>query len=163
MRRFIRYISLAILLLSLSVGMTSCNQQRTPRSKFQVISLDKVSGTLNDGWKLTLTVANNTATKVTITNADATIYYKGRKVGILTLNGEVILPRRQCSKVEVPLRAKFSYAALPLLGKVRSGDLTDITVDYSFAISAISRHRTFEQQGVSLEALAKQFNLGLKK
>ena len=163
MKRLIRYISLATMLLALSIGMTSCNQHRAPRPKFQVISLDKVSGTINDGWKLTLTIANNTATKVTITNADATIYYKGRKVGILTLNGEVVLPRRQCSKVEVPLRAKFSYAALPLLGKVRSGDLTDITVDYSFAISAIARHRTFEQQGVSLEALAKQFNLGLKK
>ncbi len=163
MRRFFRHIIPAIIVAFLVVGMTGCNKQRTPRPKFQIISLDKVSGSLNDGWQLHLTVANNTATKVTITDADATLYYKGRKVGFLDLNGEVVLPRRQCSKVVVPLRAKFSYAALPLLGKVRSGDLSGITVDYSFAISALTRHRIFEQQGVALDALAKQFNLGLKK
>lgn len=162
MRRFAGYIAIAIVLFA-TMLTTSCSRERTPRPKFQIISLDKVGGTVKDGWRITLTVANNTARNITITNATATLLYKGRKVGILTLNDMVVLPRRQCSKVEIPLQAKFSYSALPLLGKVRKGDLSGITVDYSLSLSALTRLRTFEQQGIPLEELAKKFNLGLKK
>ena len=100
-----------------------------------------------------------------ITDATAYIRHNGKKIGRLTLDGEVLLPRRRCSQVEVPLRITLAnpMMAFSLLNKVRKGDLSGISVDYSVAVTALASHRTFERNNVSLEQLARQFNLGLKE
>jgi hypothetical protein len=100
-----------------------------------------------------------------ITSASAFVRHNGRKIGRLALDGEVLLPRRRCSQVEIPLRVTLAnpIAAFSLLNKVRKGDFSGVTVDYSISVSALTSHRTFEQEGVSLEKLAHQFNFGLKK
>lgn len=166
MRRFAKYIFLAVIVAML--GVSSCTkqgEQRQRRQKFQVVSLDKISGSISDGWELTLTIANNSASNLHITDATAFIRHNGRKIGRLTLDGEVVLPRRRCSQVVVPLRITLSnpVAALALLNKLRKGDFSGVMVDYSVTIATLVSHRVFEQKDVSLEHLAKQFNLGLKK
>lgn len=165
MKRFVKHIFLALLV---ALCVTSCKegkQHRQRKEKFQIVSLDKVSGSLSEGWRLKLTVANNTASNVRITSANAFVSHNGRKIGRVTLDGEVLLPRRRCSQVEVPLRLTLAnpIAALGIFNKVRKGDFSGITVDYSATIAALASHRTIEQKGVSLEQLAQQFNFGLKK
>lgn len=149
------------------LGLSSCTKQggeRLRRERFQVIAINKVSGSPSDGWQITTTVANNTASNMRITAAEALIYQNGRKVAKLTLNGEVFLPRRRCSQIEIPLRLTISnpIAAFSTLNRVRKGDFSGINIDYSITLAAFTSHRVFEQKGVSLEQLAKQFNLGLK-
>ena len=166
MNRAFKYTIIA-LIIAAALGLSGCSKQGQTRQrtqKFQVVSLDKVSGSIGEGWKLTLTVANNTASNMRITAASAFIRHNERKIGRMVLDGEVLLPRRRCSQVEVPLRLTLSnpIAALGVLNKVRKGDFSGITIDYSVAVSALTSHRTFEQNGVSLEQLAHQFNLGLK-
>lgn len=166
MNRAFKYTIIA-LIIAAALGLSGCSKQgqtRQRKQKFQVVSLDKVSGSIGEGWKLTLTVANNTASNMRITAASAFIRHNERKIGRMVLDGEVLLPRRRCSQVEVPLRLTLSnpIAALGVLNKVRKGDFSGITIDYSVAVSALTSHRTFEQNGVSLEQLAHQFNLGLK-
>ena len=161
--RLITFIAVFALLLG---GCAKQGETAKPRrQKFQVVSLDKVNGSINEGWRITLTVANNTASNMRITSASAFIRHNGRKIGRLALDGEVLLPRRRCSQVEVPLRVTLAnpIAAFGLLNKVRKGDFSGVTVDYSISVSALTSHRTFEQEGVSLEKLAHQFNFGLKK
>ncbi len=161
--RLIAFIAVFALLLG------GCAKQgetaKLRRQKFQVVSLDKVNGSINEGWRITLTVANNTASNMRITAASAFVRHNGRKIGRLALDGEVLLPRRRCSQVEIPLRVTLAnpIAAFGLLNKVRKGDFSGVTVDYSISVSALTSHRTFEQEGVSLEKLAHQFNFGLKK
>lgn len=167
MKRFIKYTFLALVIVA-ALGLSGCanqGQQRQRRQKFQVVSLDKVSGSIGEGWKITLTVANNTISNMRITAASAYIRHNGRKIGRMTLDGEVLLPRRRCSRVEVPLRLTLAnpIGALALLNQVRKGDFSGITVDYSVTVSALASHRIFEQENISLEQLAQQFNLGLKK
>lgn len=167
MSKFLKNTLIALIIVA-SFLLSSCAQQgeqRQRRQKFQVVSLDKVSGSISDGWKLTLTIANNTASNMHITDATAYIRHNGKKIGRLTLDGEVLLPRRRCSQVEVPLRITLAnpMMAFSLLNKVRKGDLSGISVDYSVAVTALASHRTFERNNVSLEQLAKQFNLGLKE
>ena len=167
MSKFLKNTLIALVIVA-SFLLSSCAQQgeqRQRRQKFQVVSLDKVSGSISDGWKLTLTIANNTASNMHITDATAYIRHNGKKIGRLTLDGEVLLPRRRCSQVEVPLRITLAnpMMAFSLLNKVRKGDLSGISVDYSVAVTALASHRTFERNNVSLEQLAKQFNLGLKE
>ena len=106
-----------------SLALSSCNkQERQPRqrkNKFQVVSLDKVSGSIGEGWRITLTVANNTASNMRITDATAFVRQGNRKIARVTLDGEVILPRRRCSQVDVPLRLTLSnpIAALSAFNK----------------------------------------------
>ena len=168
MKRVLRHITLCLLIVA-SLGLSSCDkQERQPRQrkdKFQVVSLDKVSGSIGEGWRITLTVANNTASNVRITDASAFVRHNGRKIGRLTLDGDILLPRRRCSQVEIPLRVTLSnpIAALSTFNKVRKGDFSGIAIDYSVTVAALASHRTIERENVSLEQLAKQFNLGLKK
>lgn len=161
--RLIAFIAVFALLLG---GCAKQGETAKPRrQKFQVVSLDKVNGSINEGWRITLTVANNTASNMRITSASAFVRHNGRKIGRLALDGEVFLPRRRCSQVEIPLRVTLAnpIAAFGILNKVRKGDFSGITVDYSVSASTLTSHRTFEQEGVSLEKLAHQFNFGLKK
>lgn len=167
MKHYIKHLIVA-LSITLSLCLSSCSKDRVPRQhrqKFQIVSLDKVKGSIGEGWQITLTVANNTASNLHINTASAFINHNGRKIGRATLDGEVLLPRRRCSQIDVPLRLTLSnpIAAFALLNKVRKGDFSGITVDYSITISALASHRIFEQRDVSLEQLAKQFNFGLKK
>ena len=167
MKRFVKYTLLALIVVA-TLGLSGCANQGQPRQrkeKFQVVSLDKVNGSIGEGWKITLTVANNTASNMRITDAAAYIRHNNRKIGRVVLDGEVLLPRRRCSQVEVPLRLTVSnpIVAFSLLNKLRKGDFSGVTVDYNIAITAFASHRLFEQEGVSLEQLAQQFNLGLKK
>ena len=167
MKHFIRYTVVAVLVVC-TLLLGSCSKQgatqKERRQKFQVVSLDKVSGSISDGWTLTLTIANNTASNMRITSATAFVRHNGRKIGRVTLDGEVLLPRRRCSQVEVPLRITLSnpMAAFSLLNKLRKGDFSGVTIDYNVAVTALVSHRIFERENVSLEQLAKQFNLGLK-
>ncbi len=168
MKRVIRHIiftSILVIVLALSSCSKQEWQQRQRRQKFQVIALNKVRGSISDGWRVTLTIANNTASNVRITSANAFVRQNGRKIGRVVLDGEVVLPRRCCSQVDVPLRITLAnpIAALGVLNNIRKGNFDGVTIDYSITISALTSHRIFEKEGVSLEALAQQFNFGLKK
>ena len=167
MKRVLKYTFIAILAIA-SLALSSCSDNSTKRhtrTKFQVAAINKVTGSISDGWRVTLTIANNTASNVRITSANAYVRQNGRKIGRLALDGEVLLPRRRCSQVEIPLRITLAnpIAAIGTLNKIRKGDFEGITVDYSITLSAFASHRTLGKEGVSLDALARQFNLGLKK
>ena len=167
MKRFIKY-ALFTLIVVATLGLSGCKNQGQPRQrkqKFQVVSLDKVSGSIGEGWKITLTIANNTASNMRITAASAFVRHNDRKIGRIALDGEVVLPRRHCSQVEVPLRVTLAnpIGAIALLNKLRKGDFAGVAIDYSITVSALASHRIFEQENVSLEHLAQQFNFGLKK
>lgn len=169
MKRFLKHLSVAVVILIAAFALGSCAKQgdttRQRRQKFQVISLDKVKGSLNEGWRVTLTVANNTGSNMRITSANAFVRYNGRKIGRIVVDEEVVLPRRRCAQVEVPLRITLSnpITALSLFNKVRKGDFSGIAVDYSVTVAAFASHRVFERENVSLDELAAQFNFGLKK
>ena len=164
MKRFSKYTILFLGVIIVGLGLSGCsNQQR--RAKFQIVSINKVTGSISDGWRLNLTIANNTGSNVRITSGSAFLRQNGRKVARLSLAGEVMLPRRQCSSIDIPLRITLSnpIAAISTLNQIRKGNFSGISVDYNLAISSLVANRTFEQENVSLEQLAKQFNFGLKK
>ena len=168
MKIFMKHTLIA-LIVGVALLLGGCAKQsetaKPRRQKFQVVSVDKVNGSIREGWRITLTVANNTASNMRITSASAFVRHNGRKIGRFALDGEVFLPRRRCSQVVVPLRVTHSnpIAALGVFNKVRKGDFSGISVDYSVTIASLTSHRVFEQENVPLEKLAQQFNFGLKK
>lgn len=164
MRGVLRYLLIAIVAVVTISLTTGCTRKQTPKQKFQVVSVDGVRGSIGKGWQISLTVANNTASNLHITAGEADVYYKGRKMANIALDDNVLLPRRRCSQVVVPLRLKLSnpLGALAVLSNIRSGRFADITVDYSITLSAFASHRTLSQSGVALEDIARKFNYRLK-
>jgi hypothetical protein len=164
MARVFRYFLIAILTVVTISLTTGCASRRTPKQKFQVVSVDGVRGGIGKGWQLSLTVANNTASNLHLTAGDADIYYKGRLMAHITLDGDVALPRRKCSQVAIPLRLKLSnpLGALAVVNNIRNGRFTDITIDYSITVATFASHRTFSQRGVALGDIAQKFNYKLK-
>lgn len=162
MKRLIIY---ALLLISIVAAAPSCSPRKAKRPKFQVVSLNGVQGSMSEGWRVMLTVANNTAHNIELSDGSATLYYRGVRIGELLLDESIRLPRRKCSALDVPIRLKLAnpFLAIRLLTMVKNGNYADITVDYTITVKAMASRRVVSNKGVSLEALAKQFNLGLKK
>lgn len=168
MKQLFKHISIiAIAVITLVFGSCSKpgNGGMQRRQKFQVVSIDKVSGSLSDKWRITLTIANNTASNMRISAANAFVRYNGRKVGRFAVENEIVIPRRRCSQIEIPLKITLSnpLTALSVFNKARKGDFSGITVDYSVTVAAFASHRIFERENVALNELATQFNFGLKK
>ena len=167
MKRFFNYIIIAIVAFS-TLGLGSCTIQHKasqPKDKLQIVSLDKVKGNLKEGIKATITVENNTAFNLQVSDASAFVMYNGKKIGRIALNGVVALPRRSKSQVEVPLRATLSgpLATVSAINNFRKGNFTGFTVDVSATIATRCKKRTFEKKGISFDELAQQFNIKLKK
>lgn len=167
MKSIVRDIILVLVLVA-TLSFGGCAKKGEPRQrreKLQVVSVEKVTGSIGKSWCITLTVANNMGVNLRIASGDAYICQDGRKVAYVALDGEVVLPRRRTATIDVPLKVTLSnpMVALALMSKVRKGDYSGITVDYNVMVSALASHRIFEQKNVSVEEVAKQFNLGLKK
>ena len=168
MKRFVRHTLLALLaVVTLCLG--GC-KQRTERpkekeEKFKIVSVDKVTGSLTEGWNITLTVTNNTTYNLRFTEAFAMLKNGGNKCANVTLNGEVTLPRRATSQVVVPLKVTIakSLASLAVLGKLNRGDYSGLTVDYS--LTSVIMGSKYKLEGVDepLEQVAQKFNFGTNK
>lgn len=165
MRSIVRQTALVVLLLVTALTLSGCDakQPRKAKQKFQVISIDSVSGSIENGWKIDLTMENNTIHNLVLTKGWVILHHNNRKVAYIRLDSEVKIPRRSRSKISVPVRATLSLAMMPLLAKVRNGDYSEITIDYSLSARMMSREAKIENYGVPLETLAQQFNSGIKR
>lgn len=167
MKRFFKYIIIVLVALS-TLGLESCSIQRKvsqPKEKLQILSLDKVKGNLKEGIKATITVENNTAFNLQVTEATAFLMYNGKKIGRVALNGAVALPRRATTQVVAPLRITLSgpLASISAINNFRKGNFTGFTIDISATIATRCKKRTFEKKGITFDELAQQFNIKLKK
>lgn len=167
MQSIVRHIAL-LLLVVITLGLSGCNKQKEPRQKpdkFEIISVDKLTGSMGSEWKVTATLANNTAFNVRITEAQVFVKYEGRKIASIATKDEVLLPRRSKVQVTVPLRLTVasSMTALSALAQIGKGELSKITLDYNLIAAVLASKINISEKDISLEELNREFNLGLKK
>lgn len=167
MTKFIKYIFIALIAL-VTLGLGGCKKKEEKKErpdKLEVVSLDKVSGSITDGLKVTMTIKNNSGFNVRITAAEAFLQHKERKIGRLALNGEVELPRRSTTQVEVPIRITVSNLlnALAAFKLISQGRYDDFTVNYNATFNAGTLTFNLKDECVTLEEFAKDFNQGTKK
>ena len=92
MKNIVKY-SLLVAFFAFTLYMTTgCARKRTPKQKFQIVSVDGVRGSIGKGWQITLTIANNTASNIHLVDGGADIYYKERKVAHIALELAARLP-----------------------------------------------------------------------
>lgn len=161
MNRFIKYIFIALIALA-TLGLSSCTdkKEKDPRpDKLEVVSLDNVSGNLSDGLKLTLTVKNNSGFNVRISSAEAFLMHKERKIGRLALNGEVVLPRRSTTRVEVPIRVTVPnlLTGMAAFKLITDGKYDNFTINYNATIHAGKITINMKDESMTLAEFIKSF------
>lgn len=157
-----------VLLLAATLGLGGCEKRREKREKppkLDIVSVDKLSGSIFGNCNLTVTFANNTIFKVGITSGEVTLKYNGRKIGQIAMQEDFSLPPRKHTQVTIPLRVTFSSSlnALGAINSVRQGKLSTVSIDYSIIAKVLSSKLTFEEKDLTLEEINKEWNLGLKK
>lgn len=168
MKRFFRHTAFLLLIALAALGLSSCEKgQREKRErpdKLEIVSLDKVSGNILDGLKATMTIKNNTTYNLTIPAAEAFLQYNGRKIGRLAIDGEIVLPRRCATQVEIPIRVTVSnvMSALSAFKLLSQGEYKGFTVNYNATIKTRTLKIELKDENVTLEEMAKDFNKAAK-
>lgn len=170
MNRLIKYIILAFIAIS-TLGLAGCEKKQGKKSarhdkeKLEVVSIDKVSGSMEEGWTVTMTVQNNTLHTIRITSASLFLLHNNKKIARIALSGEVLLPRRNTTQVEVPLRATLSspLTAIGALNKIIQGNFDGFTVNYDATFSTrLMKNISFTEEGITLKELIGSLNMKQK-
>ena len=162
MKRVIKYFFVALIALA-TLGLSGCkNKDKVKKErpdKLEMVSLDKVGGNLKDGLKLTLTVKNNSGFNVRITAAEAFLQHKDRKIGRLVMSGEVVLPRRSTTQVEVPLRVTVSnlMTSLAAFKLISEKKYDGFTINYNATVLAGKITINMKDEVMTLEEFMKSF------
>ena len=165
MKGFFRHIA-TLLLIVIAMGLVGCNgtEKRPKPDPLEIVSIDKVEGSLGSKWVVTATIANNTAFNLRIVSGNIYIKDEDRKVVSIYTDDHVILPRRKHTQVTIPFNATISRSrsTLTALSNLRKGALSKINIDYSATVKALGSKFVVKDENLSLEQLNKDFNLGLK-
>jgi hypothetical protein len=163
MKRFLK-LFIVVVLAATSLALEGCSIERDLKNrdteKVQFVSFDKVRGGFKEGFRISITVTNNTIHNIRLTDATANLMNNGKKIGVVTLKEEVVLPRRRTSQVEVPVRLTIGNArtALSLIGGIKSGNIPNLTVDLSITAKTALLKRTLEKRDIPLNELSALFD-----
>ncbi len=121
------------LLLAMMLSLGSCsNTMQKMRRKVQFQGIESVELTSLSTIRMDVRIKNQTAHNLHLRDAVAHLYYRDREVGSLRLQEQVEVPRRTDSEVFTSywlVDVGNPLSLLPILGKVRGGDLSELWVD----------------------------------
>ena len=146
-----------------TLGLGGCNKQRVKRAerpdKLEIVSLDKVGGSLAKGLKVVLTVKNNSHFNVRISEAEAFLQLKDQKLGRLAIKEEVYLPRRATTQVEVPISITIpnAFRAAAVFKLINEGKYGGFTINYNATVHAGKITFKMKDESMTLEEFMKEF------
>ena len=157
-----------VLLVASTLGLSSCGKKQEKRErppKLDIVSVDKFTGSLLGDCAVTLTLANNTAMKITINSGELSVKHNGKKIGhVITREGFVLPPRKQ-TQITLPLRITLanSMSTLSAVNSIRQGILANISVDYTVTGKVMASKFTIGEKDITLEQIKKDLELEFKK
>lgn len=121
------------LLMAVLLSLGSCsNTMQKMRRKVKFEGIESVTPTSLSTIQIEVRIKNQTAYNLYLQDAVAHLYYRDREIGSLRLQEQVKIPRRTESEV---FRSNWlvdvgnPLSLLPILGKVRQGDWSELWVD----------------------------------
>lgn len=113
-----------LLLLLLALPMTSCRgikERMREKIRFEGIETMQLTGT--SSLEIGMRIANETAYKLELNHAVATLYYKDSRVGTMTLKEPVVQPRRTTGTLPTQWMIDLNnpLAALALVANLQQG------------------------------------------
>lgn len=127
----------------------------SPVAKFRVVDVDGLRMAGLTGMHTEVVVENSSRRDLTVLNAEATIRVEGREVGRAALAGEVFVPGREASKVE--LRFRLSGVSIGALGALNLERADDIAVDIDAEVKLGSARKKIRLRQVPLSRIITIF------
>ena len=142
MRGLIKFI-FAISVLLITAGCSEQKRIERLQGKIAVEAVENISGSLSDGWVVTLRIRNNTGYSPTISRADADIYCDNTLTVHAELTSEIKIPKNKICIVDIPLNIKINnpIKAFSLLLRLKDKrfDGTEIAFSADCEIMGIKR------------------------
>ena len=157
-----------VLLVASTLGLSGCGKKQEKKErppKLDIVSVDKFTGSLLGDCTVTLTLANNTAMKITINSGEVSVKHNGKKIGQVVTREGFTLPPRKHTQVTLPLRVTLasSMSTLAAVASIRQGSLSKISVDYTVSGKVMASKFTLSEKDITLEEIKKDLGLELKK
>lgn len=133
MVRDMKQRSLLWLLVGLSLLFSSCSGTvQKMRRKVKLEGIEDVRPTSLSSVRIDFRIMNQTAYNLHLKDAVAHLYYRDNCIGTMRLKERVEVPKRTASEVfptDWAVEIGNPLSLIPILGKVRSGDLSELWVD----------------------------------
>lgn len=121
------------LLVGLSLLLSSCSGTvQKMRRKVKLEGIEDVRPTSLSSVRIDFRIMNQTAYNLHLKDAVAHLYYRDNCIGTMRLKERVEVPKRTASELfttDWAVEIGNPLSLLPILGKVRSGDLSELWVD----------------------------------
>ncbi len=121
------------LLVGFSLLFSSCSGTvQKMRRKVKLEGIEDVRPTSLSSVRIDFRIMNQTAYNLHLKDAVAHLYYRDNCIGTMRLKERVEVPKRTASEVfttDWAVEIGNPLSLLPILGKVRSGDLSELWVD----------------------------------
>ena len=168
MKQFATILRIAIIALVVTLCTTGCNKQRVRERVIHPVgieSLENVSGSMAEGWKLSLRIKNETPYSPTINNGSGEIFIDGGRVATVRLIEPVRIPKRQTSSVVVPVALTVSnpLKAISLAMRLGQKNLRGVEVSLDATIEVGGIKRAIHIERTSAEALLGKLGFSLNQ
>ena len=150
------------LLLSLALPMTSCRGiKERMREKIRFEGIEAIEATGLSSLKIDLRIANETAYKLELNRAVATLFFKESRVGSMTLKEPVVQPRRTTAPLatEWLIDIHNPLAALALVATLQQGNSAPATVSLDLEGKGGPKSVTISREKMPLSEFLNTFGI----
>ena len=143
-----------LMTLVVSVSLSSCSME-------DKIAYKGVADVAFEPWdKVTVyaRVDNGMRKDLVVEEMDGTLYYRGKQIGTMSLDGEVVVKGKKESVVKVPIKVKLTnpLSAAGLLANPQNA-LYDITMDVEAKVKMRGAGKTISRKNMALSNFLPNF------
>ena len=156
MSRFVRVCFIVVVVLVVGHAPVWASKPLAQRISdgVQIVGVSDVTHLSTSGMNLYLDVDNATRHKVVISDAEVDIIANGEVFATVLLRDKVVVKRKQCSTVLVPLRfrARTTFVLGRLLVRMLQQD-SELQVSYRIRGGVGCLRRSIKEEGVTVKSL----------
>ena len=164
MRNILKLIAVAFVTLALS---TSCSKQKIAeniQSKIAIEGIESISGSMADGWMVSLKVKNGTGYEPTLQVAEADLLVDDLPTAHLSLMAPVTMEKRAYSTIDIPVELKLTnqLKAMSLLLRARDKSLNNVHITLTATIELMGIKKDIKLPKTPVGTLLKQLGYSLE-
>ena len=134
------------------------------QDKFAIESIENISGSISDGWVITLRVRNMTPYAPTLRSGSGDIYCDGALTAKASLKSSVTLPKKGVASVDIPLDIKLHnpLRAIALFLKLNDHNFNGIEVAFNAEFEVMGTKKSISSERVAATKLFEKLGYTTK-
>lgn len=158
-KKICRTVAAAAVAAVVLTGGVSCNRSKksagkeVPEGNFRIEKVENFRANSFTSYELDLSVANPTRYAFRLEAGTVDILYAGSRLGTITADGEVEIPKRATTSVTLPLSLSIEnpLAIYSAYTKLQRGELDKITLKVRATVRTGAVRKDFEQNDIPLQ------------